>query len=101
MEDPERIIEQVGRRIGELRAQAGMTQAEVAESLGTTVSNYQRIEHGLQNLTIRTMVRIAGVIGVPAAAFWESWPNEKGGRQRGRPRRQVVKLKETTGASSR
>jgi transcriptional regulator with XRE-family HTH domain len=84
VEDPEKVLEQVGRRIAELRAKAGQTQAQVAERLGTTVSNYQRMEHGLQNLTIRTLVKIAGAIGTKTAALFER-PTSKAGA-RGRPR---------------
>jgi transcriptional regulator with XRE-family HTH domain len=78
-------MEQVGRRIAELRSKAGLTQADVAEQLTTTVSNYQRIEHGLQNLTIRTLARIAGVLGVPVAGLFEKAKTRGAGR--GRPRK--------------
>lgn len=77
-------MEQVGRRMAALRLAAGLTQAEVAKSIDTAVNNYQRIEHGLQNATIRTLVKIANVIGVPTAALFEP----VGGGQlprRGRP----------------
>ena len=84
-QDAEKVIEQIARRIGELRERAGLTQVEVAERLDTGVSNYQRIEHGLQNLTIRTMVRIASTLGVPVEAFFEA-PKARG-TKRGRGRR--------------
>jgi transcriptional regulator with XRE-family HTH domain len=84
-EDPEDVIEAVARRIGELRAAAGLTQADVAERLQTTVSNYQRIEHGIQNLTLRMMSRIAAAIGVRVAVFFS--PPERSRRRRGRPRK--------------
>jgi transcriptional regulator with XRE-family HTH domain len=85
LDDPEKVMEQVGRRIAELRTNAGLTQAEVAEYLTTTVSNYQRIEHGLQNLTIRTLVRIGGVLGVPAASLFDKPKTRAPGR--GRPKK--------------
>ena len=85
VEDPEEVIKRVGLRISELRAESKLTQAQVAESLGTTVSNYQRIEHGLQNVTVRMIVRIAGVIGVPSSELWEA-PNSQQAR-RGRPKK--------------
>ena len=86
VEDPEEVIKQVGLRISELRAAVRLTQAQVAENLGTTVSNYQRIEHGFQNLTIRMMVRIAGIIGVPSSKLWER-PTTREGARRGRPKK--------------
>jgi UDP-N-acetylglucosamine 1-carboxyvinyltransferase len=85
LEDPEKVIEQVGRRIAELRTRAGLTQADVAEKLKTTVSNYQRIEHGLQNLTIKTAVRIAAAIGVSTASLFEASASRK--PRRGRPKK--------------
>jgi transcriptional regulator with XRE-family HTH domain len=84
LDDPEKVIEQIGRRIAELRTKAGFSQADVAEKLKTTVSNYQRIEHGLQNLTIRTLVRVAGVLGAPTASLLEKPTSRRPGR--GRPR---------------
>ena len=74
----------VGRRIGELREAAGLTQASAAESLKMTTSNYQRIEHGLQNLSIRTLVRLAVLVGVPVAALFEATTTRRAGR--GRPK---------------
>jgi transcriptional regulator with XRE-family HTH domain len=88
-EDPERLIEDVARRIAELRQRAGKTQAEVAEVVETTVSNYQRIEHGLQNLTLRTMAKIANAIGVSVAEFFVAPPAPQT-RKRGRPKKKVA-----------
>lgn len=66
--DPdERLLDDVGRRIGELRQRAGLTQAQVAEMTDMTVPNYQRIEAGTQNLTLRTMAKIARALDVHVA----------------------------------
>jgi transcriptional regulator with XRE-family HTH domain len=92
-EDPEHVIETVGRRIAELRARSGRTQAEVAETLGTSVSNVQRIEHGLQNVTLRTLTKIANAIGARVAEFFqepEAPTPEVPQRRRGRPRKRSV-----------
>jgi transcriptional regulator with XRE-family HTH domain len=86
-EDPEGVIQHVGRRIAELRERARLTQADVAERLETTVPNYQRIEHGTQNVTIRTMVKIAGILGARTGEFFaalESTEKRKRGRRPGR-----------------
>jgi transcriptional regulator with XRE-family HTH domain len=84
-EDPDAVIDHVAKRIVELRVQAGMTQAQVAERVGSTVSNYQRIEHGLQNVTVRMMVRVAGAIGVRTAELFEPLRAPKRARTVGRP----------------
>jgi HTH-type transcriptional regulator / antitoxin HipB len=63
--DPdEHLLDNVGRRIGELRARAGLTQAQVAEMVAMTIPNYQRIEAGTQNLTLRTLAKIARALRV-------------------------------------
>jgi len=84
VEDADEVLVRVGRRIGELRESDGLTQAEVAEMLAMTTSNYQRIEHGLQNLSVRTMVRVAGALGVPVAKLFEATTTRRRGR--GRPK---------------
>lgn len=85
MEDPEKVKEHVGRKISELREKKGLTQADVAEAIGTTVPNFQRIEYGTQNVTIETMTKIANAIGVKVAAFFGEIEGPKARRGRGRP----------------
>jgi len=89
-EDPDKVLARVGRRIGELREKAGVTQRHVAEVLETNVSNYQRIENGEQNLTLKTMVVIARAIGVKTVDLLKP-PVEAIAkpRPRGRPKKTV------------
>jgi transcriptional regulator with XRE-family HTH domain len=70
-EDPERLLRAVAHRIAELRSGRGLTQEQVAESLGIALRNFQRIEGGRQNLTIRTMAAIASVLGVRVIEFFQ------------------------------
>lgn len=63
-EDPAQVIQQVARRIAELRQGRGMTQQDLAQKLEAAYQNVQRIERGEQNLTIRTMARLANALGV-------------------------------------
>lgn len=85
MEDPEKVKEHVGRRMAELRENNGFTQADVAEAIGTTVPNLQRIEYGTQNVTIETLTKIANAIGVKVAAFFTEIEGQKKRGGRGRP----------------
>jgi transcriptional regulator with XRE-family HTH domain len=79
-QDPdEQLLDDVSRRIGELRERAGLTQAQVAEAVGMTLTNYQRIEAGTQNLTLRTLGKVARALGVGVAEFFVA-------PERGRPR---------------
>ena len=84
--DVDQVLMLVARRIAELREAHGLTQEEVAAKMGTAVKNYQRIESGGQNLTVRTLVRIAFAIGVPPASLWDP-PSSTAPRRPGRPKR--------------
>jgi transcriptional regulator with XRE-family HTH domain len=82
-EDPEQVIRDVGRRISEIRGGLGLTQEQVAERLGVTLKGYQFIERGVQNLTIKTMVRVASALGVRTAELFAAPASRE--VRRGRP----------------
>jgi transcriptional regulator with XRE-family HTH domain len=84
-DEDRRLLDAVGRRIAELRRKLGLTQAEIAERLETTISNYQRIEHGFQNLTILTMAKIAAALDTKINALLKAPRTVKS--KRGRPRK--------------
>lgn len=69
--DPDRSQKDVGRRIAEVRADRGWTQEQLAERLGIQTNNLQRMELGMQNLTLRSIVRVANGLGVPLATLFE------------------------------
>lgn len=50
-----------------LRRGAGLTQATLAEQIGTSRTGYQRIERGGAEPPVATLVRIAEVLGVRLA----------------------------------
>jgi transcriptional regulator with XRE-family HTH domain len=60
---PEAAVRRVAKRIAEIRRAKGITQDEMAEQLRCATKNYQRIEYG-QNVTIKTLTRIANLLGV-------------------------------------
>ncbi|MFO0675334.1 MAG: helix-turn-helix transcriptional regulator [Polyangiaceae bacterium] len=68
---PERLVKDVGRRIGELRSDVGVTQAELAEKIGVATRYVQSVEGGGENLTLTTIAKFAIALGVPAASFFE------------------------------
>lgn len=55
----ERVL--VGREIAKLRKGKNMAQKELAHLLKTKQSAVARIETGRQNITLRTLVKIAGI----------------------------------------
>jgi len=62
-DNPNAAVRRVGKRIAEVRRAKGITQDEMAERLRCATKNYQRIEYG-QNVTIKTLTRIANLLGV-------------------------------------
>jgi transcriptional regulator with XRE-family HTH domain len=63
----------VGQRIAELRSSLGLTQEHLADRLGTALKNLQRIEAG-QNLTLRSVDRIARALGLEAIELFAAPP---------------------------
>ncbi len=83
--EPARVIQGVGRRIAERRAQLDMTQDQLAEALGVSVQYVNRLEAG-ENLTIRSLVQIANLLGLTITELFEP-PVSTERPKRGRPRR--------------
>jgi len=76
-QDADEVIQGVGRRIAELRLALGLTQDQLGERLDMDTNNLQRIETGRQNLTIRTLVRVANVLDVPVRALFDEPESRK------------------------
>ncbi len=85
-EDPDQVVLDVGRKIAEFRQARGLTQEEVAETLGIALRNYQEMERGKQNLTLRTLVKLASVLGVATRQLLDE-PSSRVVK-RGRPKKQ-------------
>jgi transcriptional regulator with XRE-family HTH domain len=83
--DPDRLLDDVGRRVAELRRENGWTQQDFADELGVTLRHAQAIEGGEQNLSLRAVVRVANALGVPLAAIFEAPAARR--RRPGRPRK--------------
>lgn len=52
-----------GRNLKVARLQKGMTLAELAEVVGTSVPYLSRVENGGENVTLDTMKKLAAAIG--------------------------------------
>ena len=86
--DIDETVKNVGRRVAELRGKAGLTQEQQAERLGFTLKYLQRIEGGGENLTVRSLVKIASAFGVPVTELFQKPRTKQAGP--GRPRRKPV-----------
>jgi ribosome-binding protein aMBF1 (putative translation factor) len=76
-DSPAAAVRRVARRIAELRRAKGLTQDQMAEGLRCATKNYQRIEYG-QNVTIKTLTRIANLLGVTVTELVPAPPRRKG-----------------------
>lgn len=66
-DDDEPLLLLVGSRIRTLRRRSKLKQSEVAKSIGTGQSYVVGVEAGEQNITLRTLARIAAALGVAPA----------------------------------
>lgn len=80
------FIDNVGRRIAELRLQRDITQDVLAAAIHTGLRGLQRIEAGEREPKITTLKRIADALEVPIALLFEPAGDRQ--RSRGRPRKQ-------------
>ena len=73
-----------GRRIAELREDAGLTQQRLAERLGVSPQYLRRVESGGVSLSIKSLVRFADALEVAVVDLFEP-PRRPGKRNPGRP----------------
>ena len=84
MDKADKVIADIGARVAEIRRKHGWTQQDLADRLRMEPQSVQRIERGT-NLTIRSLVKVARALGVPAITLFE--PPGTGDRRPGRPRK--------------
>jgi len=65
----------LGERIKGLRAERQLQQRQLAEKAGLTPSMLSQIESGRLTPSLNTVGKLAGALGVPIAALFESAPN--------------------------
>jgi transcriptional regulator with XRE-family HTH domain len=83
--DADRALREVGRRIAELRGAADLTQEQLATRAGIGWKYQQQIELGYENLTLKTLVKYANLLGVALADLMQA-PASRTARP-GRPSR--------------
>lgn len=63
------LMTEVGRRIRECRTDRGMTQQQFAKAAGMSLNYAQRVDAGQQNLSLRSLSRIAVALGVSMSSL--------------------------------
>jgi transcriptional regulator with XRE-family HTH domain len=81
---PQAIIEDVGRRIADVRRHLCLTQEQAAERLGISLRHMKRLEAG-HNMTLFTLARVAFALDVAPVALLAA-PRSSAPRRPGRPR---------------
>ncbi len=79
------IEKYVGGNVRRLRIEKGMTQVQLAETVGIEVKTLQRIEAGFGNCTARVLAAFSDVFGVSPGDFFTH--AEIPPRKRGRPKK--------------
>lgn len=78
--------EQIGNRLRELRAGAGLSQLELARKAGLGQRTISHIEQGVNSPLFLTVVALADALGVPIEAFREP-PSAEVDKPHGRPKK--------------
>jgi len=82
--DGDRLLKSVGRRFAELRIQRRLTQAQLAERLGVSVPYVASVEAGNENLTLRSLAKLAKLLGTRPVELLRA-PRTRKARKPGRP----------------
>ncbi len=69
--DPNKLAQQVGRRVAELRSELDLRQAELAERMEVSTRYLQSIEAGAENLTLETIAKLATALEAEPIKFFE------------------------------
>jgi transcriptional regulator with XRE-family HTH domain len=71
---PNPVDKHVGARVRMRRLVTGMTQEKLGEALGLSFQQVQKYEKGTNRIGASRLHRIASVLGVPLAFFYEGAP---------------------------
>lgn len=84
--DPRRALDDFGQRVAEFRRRRSWTQQFLADRWGVSLGYVQLVERGSQNMTIESIVLLAGVLGAqPFELLMAPLRREK--RRPGRPKK--------------
>lgn len=64
---------EIGKRVRTLRLQRGLSQTKLADALGVTFQQVQKYEKGVNRISAGRLLRIAEILTVPIAFFFEGF----------------------------
>jgi transcriptional regulator with XRE-family HTH domain len=97
--DADDLVFKVGRRIAELRMDAGLTQEEAAAQARWAWRVWQRLERG-QNISLRRMAYVADVLGVRVKSLLTAPEPASRRVKKGRPKTRRAKSPGKSGKAS-
>ena len=60
----------VGKRVKDMRTQKGISQSELAHSVGISQAHMSNIENGHSNITLENLFALHDILGVSMASFF-------------------------------
>ena len=63
---------EIGEKIKRRRKELGISQEELAETLGVTYQQVQRYENGTNKLNVENIQAVADILSVPVSYFFEA-----------------------------
>jgi transcriptional regulator with XRE-family HTH domain len=76
---PDPVDVHVGQRVRLRRSMLGISQTQLAKSVGLTFQAIQKYERGENRISASRLHQFAQILGVPVASFFEGLPNEQRG----------------------
>lgn len=98
-DNPDPLDVEVGRRLRLRRKILGMSQQQLAESVGITFQQVQKYERGVNRLSASRIWDFAAILGVPVSFFFDGLDGVDMGRTIPRAREDANKLS-TLGAGT-
>ncbi len=69
--DPDRVVQQMGKRVAHLRRERKLSQGDLAKKLRTTPQWVSQVERGARSSTLHTVVKLANALNVSLAELLE------------------------------
>lgn len=91
--DVEAFLKELGQRIADLRKDAGLTQAQLAEKVGVSQQIIASYENGRRNFPVARLLELAEALGVQAGELLTGTPETKR-RRKSRLDEQLAAIKE-------
>ncbi|MEK9149055.1 MAG: helix-turn-helix transcriptional regulator [Candidatus Desantisbacteria bacterium] len=71
-----RLSQFIGTKVRQRRIELGLTQEKLAEKAEMDYRSIEAIERGERNLTLKSLEKIVGALGIPAGQFLPLNPEE-------------------------